>query len=125
MKQAVVVLLPVVWLVTVGYVSFESSPGVRLAEPTEAGRSTSGAAPESGDICWFANDQTRHVARRLFPGRSQDKETPGGLVPTNRPSAPPQVIAAVPLAGPSSLLQQRWQFLWRTAASPRAPASLA
>jgi len=31
-------------------------------------------------------------------------------------------VPAIPLTGESILLQQRWQFVWRTAGTPRSPS---
>ena len=127
MKQAVIVLLPVFWLVTLSYAPFESSACARPAGWTVAGlpAGDGDAAPLSDDPCCFSHDQLRHCARRHVWDRSDEKHPLAGLRSSDRPFSPIAVIAAVPPAGEAFSLQQRWQFIWRTAAPPRAPTFLA
>jgi len=121
LKKSIVILLPVFWLVTLSYVSFESTASARPIACTAVSCPFGDATPESGDPCYLFNDQVRHTIRRLLLERTQEKPSHPGLLAGNRPSAPPAFLAPISLAGGAWMLQQRWQFVWRTADSPRAP----
>src|SRR5664279_2270983 len=123
LKKLVAVLLPVFWLVT-----FVSSPFASLAcaWPAECACSSTGyAAPQSDDQCCSSNDQVRCDIRRNGVVRNQIEQPRPGLFSNDQPIPPPSLTPAIPLTGGAFLLQQRWQFVWRTADSPRAPSSLA
>ena len=123
LKKMITVLLPVFWLVT-----FVSSPFASLACPWPAecaSSSTGDPAAQEGDPCCSSNDQIRCDLRRLGVVRVQAEQPRFGLFSNDQPIPLPSLTPAIPLTGKAFLLQQRWQFVWRTADSPRAPSSLA
>jgi hypothetical protein len=125
LKKSINVLLPVFWLVTFSYASFESNACARSSERTVATCPIGDASPGSGDLCCYSHDQLRHLVRRYLLERGQEKQLAARLLAGDHPLSPPGSITAIPLTGGAFLLQQRWQFLWRTADSPRAPTFLA
>jgi len=123
LKKLITVLLPVFLLVTFVYSPFAS---LACAWPAEcASTSTGDAAPQAGDPCCSSNDQIRCDMRRNGAVRIQAEQPRLVLFPINQPIPPPILTPAIPLTGAAFLLQQRWQFVWRTADSPRAPSLLA
>jgi len=123
LRKMITVLLPVFWLVTFVSSPFESSA---CAWPAEcASRSTGVAADQAGDPCCSSNDQIRCDLRRNGVVRTQAEQPRLGLFFNAQPIPSPSLTPAIPLTGEAFLLQQRWQFVWRTADSPRAPSFLA
>ena len=126
LRKSIVVLLPVFWLATFGYGSFESLGCATLFQNIAASSPSGEAAPETGDPCCLAHDLFRSPTRMQTAVRNLEYQPPRiGFALSEHPSPPPVSILAHSLTGDSFLLQQRWQFLWRTADSPRAPSSLA
>ncbi|HEV2693015.1 MAG TPA: hypothetical protein VG347_09000 [Verrucomicrobiae bacterium] len=126
-KKSVIALLPVFWLVTLSYAPFESTAAAAALQHATASIAVdaTAAAPESADLCYFPNDQIRHVLRRHLLDRGEESQFTSGLLTAVRTSSSPVALTAIPLPGEFFSLQQRWQFLWRTAAPPRAPTFLA
>jgi hypothetical protein len=123
LKKMIAVLLPVFWLV-----AFVSSPfeSLACAWPAECASSSAGdAATQSGDPCCSSNDQIRCEMRRNGLVRIQTEQPRLGLFSNDQALPSHSFASAIPLTGEAFLLQQRWQFVWRTADSPRAPSSLA
>jgi len=122
-KKMITVLLPVFWLVTL-----VSGPCESLActWPADcASGSTMDAATRSGDPCGSSNDQIHCNMRRNGVVRLQAEQPRPGVFSNDQPIPSPNLTSAIPLTGKAFLLQQRWQFVWRTADSPRAPSSFA
>jgi len=123
LRKMITVLLPVFWLVTFVSSPFESST---CAWPAEcASCSTGVTAAQAGDPCCSSNDQIRCDMRRNGAVRTQAEQPCLGLFSNDQPIPSPNLTPAIPLTGEAFLLQQRWQFVWRTADSPRAPSFLA
>jgi hypothetical protein len=123
LKKLIAVLLPVFLLVTFVYSPFAS---LACAWPAECASSSTGeAATQAGDPCCSSNDQVRCDMRRNGVVRIQAEQPRLGLFSNDQPIPSPSLTPAIPLTGEAFLLQQRWQFVWRTADSPRAPSSLA
>ena len=123
LNKMIAILLPVFWLVTLVSCPFES---LACAWPAECASSSTGdAAPQAGDPCCSSNDQIRCDMRRNGVVRVLAEQPRLGLFSNDQPIPPPSLTPAIPLTGAAFLLQQRWQFVWRTADSPRAPSSLA
>jgi hypothetical protein len=123
LKKMITVLLPMFWLVTFVYSPFES---LACAWPAECASSSAGdAAPQSGDSCCASDDQFRCELRRIGVVRIQAEQPRLGLFSNDQPIPSPSLTPAIPPTGEAFLLQQRWQFVWRTADSPRAPSFLA
>ncbi|MEI7807899.1 MAG: hypothetical protein WCJ07_05395 [Verrucomicrobiota bacterium] len=118
-------LLTAFWLVTLVHGPLESlafaSPNNNCVPCT----STEGASPLTAHSC-SALDQNarcelrRHAITRLpVAFRSLAAISPLQQIGQRR------FAPVIPLVGEAFLLQQRWQFVWRTADSPRAPSFLA
>jgi len=123
LKKLITALLPVFLLVTFVYSPFAS---LGCAWPVECSSSSTGdAAPQAGDPCCSSNDQIRCDMRRNGVVRIQAEQPRLGLFSNDQPIPSTSLSPAIPLTGEAFLLQQRWQFIWRTADSPRAPSSLA
>ena len=121
LKKMIAVLLPVFWLVTLVSGPFESLACVQPAEC--ASRST--GHTQSCEPCCSANDPIRCELRRDGVVRLQAEQPRLGLVFNDQPIFATRFASAIHPTGEAFFLQQRWQFVWRTADFPRAPSSLA
>lgn len=124
-KQMIASLLPAFWLVALVHGPLESSAFASPNNGCIPCTSTEGASPLTEHSCCDLDQSARCKSRRHSIERQP--VTLRNLEPVSddwsilvRSFTP-----AIPLAGEAFLLQQRWQFLWRTADSPRAPSFLA
>ena len=123
LKTIVASLLPVLWLVTLGYCPLESAAFSVTDGCCAPISSTGDAAPVPGHSC-CSHEYVRCQLRRS--GGEHAQVAPRRLEPvsTDNPIPLRSFTPAIPLAGDAFLLQQRWQFVWRTADAPRAPSFL-
>jgi hypothetical protein len=124
LKKMFAVLLPVFWLVTFVACPFASS--LACVWPADCASASSPAGDtQAGDPSCASDDLLRWDVRRHGVVRIPADQPPLGLFSTP-PSIPVLRIAPeFPPTDQAFLLQQRWQFVWRTADSPRAPSFLA
>ena len=117
-------LLPVLWLVALVHCPLES-PAFSLPDDCCApSNSTGDAAPVPGHSCCSPDEYVRCQWRRSGGERVQVAPRRLEPVSTDHPVLLRSFTPAIPLAGDAFLLQQRWQFVWRTADAPRAPSFL-
>ena len=125
LKKMATVLLPVFWLVTFVFSPFASS--LVCTWPTDCASASCPAGDEAtqagGQSC-FADDLVRWDGRRQGMARIQAEQLRRDLF-SSPPATPPKITPAISPTDAAFLLQQRWQFVWRTADSPRAPSFLA
>lgn len=117
--------MPVLWLVAVLHCPLEF---VGLFKPDyccfSAGSTKTSPADSSNGGCSLANKSSA-IGRCAFA--RQDDWLPQNLMSTVMEGARyfPQLPPVILLTGDVLALGHRWQFVWRTAVSPRAPAFLA
>ena len=124
-NNMIATLLPAFWLVALMHGPWESSAFSWLDDGCAACSSTGNVAPLSGHSCSSPDDYVRCEVRRISGDRIQVAQPRFEPVSTDDPLPLVRLIPVIPLTGGALLLQQRWQFVWRTADSPRAPSSLA
>jgi len=124
LRKMLTVLLPVFWLVTFVACPFAST--LACAGPIECASAScpAGNATQAGDQCGAADDMVRWDGRRQGMARIQ-AEQPRRELFSSPPATPTRITPAISPTNAAFLLQQRWQFVWRTADSPRAPSFLA
>jgi hypothetical protein len=120
-KNFVASLLSAFLLVVLAHASLEPSACGWAAEGGAAGSLPDDSSPGSGLFC-SATPVTIHRAVRRHGGGGAQSDRFLGPVSPGRPVSPRNLTSAIPPAGESLLLQQRWQFVWRTADSVRAPS---
>jgi hypothetical protein len=123
LKSIIVVsLLLALWLAGSVNCPLESPAFALPGNCCAAGNSTGGAAPIPENSCCPLDDGVRCQLRRS--GGTRGQAAPQSLEPVSADiSNPPGSISpAIRPAGDAFLLQQRWQFVWRTADPPRAPS---
>lgn len=121
-KKMIAVLLPFFWLAALVSGPFET---LACAQPAECANSSSPGHTQSCHTCCSANDPIRCELRRDGVVRIQVEQPRMGLFFQDQPIPATRFGSAIPPTGEAFLLQQRWQFIWRTADFPRAPSSLA
>lgn len=124
LKTIVASLLPVLWLVALVHCPLESSAFSLPDDCCAPGNSTGDAAPVPENSCCSPDEYVRCPLRRS--GGERVQVAPRRLEPVSNDHPVPlrSFTPAIPLAGDAFLLQQRWQFVWRTADPPRAPSFL-
>ena len=124
-KKIIASLLPVLLLVVLAHGPVESSVFASPNNGCVPCGSAEGAAPLPENSCCLLDQIARCELRRQaverLPVACRNLEPVSNHQPIPLRSFSP----AIPLAGEACLLQQRWQFVWRTADSPRAPSFLA
>jgi hypothetical protein len=124
LKTIIASLLPALWLVTLVQCPLESPAFSFPSNCGAPGNSTGESAPVPGHSCYSADEYVRCHWRRGGGERAQVATRRLEPVSTDHPVSLRSFTPAIPLAGDAFLLQQRWQFVWRTADSPRAPSFL-
>lgn len=118
LKMFIVSVLPLLWLVALGHCSMESPAG---ALPSNAAGQ---AARSSETSCCSPVECVRCPLPR--GGGERGLAAPKCLAPVSTDDLFTlcRFTPAIPPAGEAYLLQQRWQFVWRTADAPRPPSCL-
>jgi hypothetical protein len=125
LKSIVASLLPVLWLAVLVHCPLES-PAFSVPDDCCAScNSTGDATPVHEHSCCSPDDSVRCQLRRSGGARAQVSLR--RLEPVRADNSIPlrSITRVIPTAGDAFLLQQRWQFVWRTADPPRAPSFLA
>ena len=118
-------LLTAFWLVTLGHGPLES---LAFASPNNdciPCAATEGASPLTAHSCSTPDQNDRCELRRNGIERVQVAFRSLAAVSPLQQIRQRSFAPVIPLVGEAFLLQQRWQFVWRTADSPRAPSFLA
>jgi hypothetical protein len=124
-KNMIASLLPVFWLAALMHGPWEASAFSWLNDACGSSSLTGIIAPLSGHSCCAADECVRCEVRRISGDRIQIAQPRFEPVSTENPLPLRRLTPVIPLAGEAFLLQQRWQFVWRTADFPRAPSFLA
>jgi hypothetical protein len=124
-KKIIAPLLPVFWLAALMHGPWESSAFDWLDNGCASCNAAGNMAPLSGHSCSASDDYIRCEVRRISGDRMQAAPPRFEPVATDNPLPLRRLTPAIPLTGEAFLLQQRWQFVWRTADFPRAPSFLA
>jgi hypothetical protein len=123
LKTIVASLLPVLWLAALVQCPLESLAFSLPANCCASSNPTGDAAPVPEPLCCY-EDNVRCQLRRSGGERVQVALRRLEPVFTGNPLPLRIITPAIPAADGALLLQQRWQFVWRTADPPRAPAFL-
>ena len=118
-------LLTAFWLVTLVHGPLESLASASLNNGCIPCASTEDPSPLTEHSCSALDQNARCELRRNGIERVQVAFRSFAAVSPLKQIRQRSFAPLIPLAGEVFLLQQRWQFVWRTADSPRAPSFLA
>ena len=124
-KKIIASLLPVFWLVALAHGPLQFSAFAQGNNESFPCCSAEGAAPLSENSGCVLDQNARCELRRHSIERPPVTLRNLEAVSDDQSNSVRSFALANPLAGEAFLLQQRWQFVWRTADSPRAPSFLA